>query len=331
MQLRRLGESELKVSEVSMGCWGIGGGDVWGNQEKQDALEAIRVALDSGINFFDTAEAYGDGASEELVGKALEGRRDEAIIGTKVSPDNLAPADLRKSCEDSLRRLKTDYIDVYYIHWPNRKIPLEDTLGEMEKLKEEGKIRTIACSNFGVEDLQELLEHGRVEANQLPYSLLWRAIEHELQPLCVENNIGITAYSPLVHGLLTGKFDGPDDVPAGRARTRHFSSNRPKARHGVEGAEEKTFNTIEQIETISREAGLDITKVAISWVSSQKGVSSVVVGARNPEQVKNNVKGAQLSLTSDIKERLAEVTRELKRQFGKDPDMWNAPEESRYR
>lgn len=331
MQYRKLGRSELEVSVVSMGCWGIGGGDVWGKQDEEEAIEAIRLALDLGINFFDTAEGYGDGASERLLGEALEGRRNKAVVATKVSPGNLAPADLRESCEDSLRRLKTDYIDVYYIHWPSREVPLEDTLAELERLKDEGKIRTIACSNFGQKDLTELLEKGRVEANQLPYSLLWRAVEYEIQPICLENEIGITAYSPLLHGLLTGKFETPADVPAGRARTRHFSADRPKARHGTEGAEEETFAAINRIEEISRQAGMKMTKAAISWVAARPGVSSVIVGARNPEQIRENAKAGEVNLPSDLQKELEEATEELKEKLGQDPDMWNAPEDSRYR
>ena len=168
MKYRKLGKSQLEVSTISMGCWAIAGGNTWGPQDDREAVKAIQTAYDQGINFFDTAEAYGDGYSEKLLGKAVQDFRNDIIIASKVSPNNLKPENLRQSCEDSLRRLNTDYIDVYYIHWPNREIPFADTLATMEELKQEGKIRSIACSNFGKNDLTELLKHGSVDANQLP-------------------------------------------------------------------------------------------------------------------------------------------------------------------
>jgi len=324
MKYRKLGQSKLEVSVISMGCWAIAGGSIWGPQKEDDAINAIYEALDEGINFFDTAEGYGNGYSEELVGRALSKRRKKAIIATKVSSGHLKPKDLKKACENSLRRLQTDYIDLYYIHWPNREIPIEETLSAMEELKKEGKIRVIGCSNFGKIDLTELLKKGRVEANEFAYNLLWRAIEYEIQPLCVNNNIGITCYSPLAQGLLTGKFKSADDVPEGRARTRHFSSSRPQVRHGEAGAEKETFKALAKIEKVSKEINIPMAQISLSWLLSQPGVASIIAGARNPEQVKINSQAGELTLPQEVIEQLTLITEDLKKKLGNNPDMWES-------
>ncbi len=322
MKYKKLGQTELKVSIISMGCSAISGDSTWGPQKESDVNAAIYAALDAGINFFDTAEAYGNGYSEKIVGKALSKRRKEIIIATKVSPSHLRPNDIRKSCENSLRHLQTDYIDLYYIHWPNWKIPIEDTLSELEKLKEEGKIRLIGCSNFGTIDLTELLKKGRVEVNQLPYNLIWRAIEYEIQPISLKNNIAIACYSPLAKGLLTGKFNSADEVPEGRARTRYFSGNRPQARHGEIGAEKETFETLAKIRRICREINAPMAQVALSWLLSRPGIASIIVGVRNPQEININVKAAELKLPPEILEQLTLASKDLKRKMGSNPDMW---------
>jgi len=329
MQYRKLGRSGLEVSAISMGCWALAGGGTWGPQDENDAIAAVKTACDVGINFFDTAEAYGDGRSEEILGRALKGRRHDVVIASKVSASNLSPADLKKACENSLRRLKTDYIDVYYIHWPGRGIPIQDTLGAMEELREEGKIEVAACSNFGTADLQELLKHGRVEANQLPYSLLWRAIEFEIQPLCVDHEIGITCYSPLAQGLLTGKFASADEVPEGRARTRLFSTQRAQARHGEKGAEKETFAIVDLVREVSAETGIGMSQIALAWLLTRPGVASVIAGARNPEQVRANAGAADVDLPAATVDKLTRETEELKQMMGTNPDMWQS--DSRYR
>ncbi|MFW5980656.1 MAG: aldo/keto reductase [Halanaerobiaceae bacterium] len=328
MDFRKLGNSDLEVSSISMGCWAIAGGSTWGPQDDRDAIDAIRTGYDCGINFFDTAEGYGDGYSEKLLGKAVKDFRQEVIIASKVSRSNLAPEDLRKSCENSLRRLNTDYIDVYYIHWPSREVPFADTLETLYQLKKEGKIRSVCCSNFGKNDLTELLEQGQVDANQLPYNLLFRAIEYEIQPICVENDVSITCYSPIAQGLLTGKFNSLEEVPEGRARTRHFSKERPQVRHQEEGAEEETFTAIKKIKEISQESGIKMVHLALSWLLYQDGVTSVIVGARNPEQIRENARAGEISLSRDIIKELTESTDKLKQALGKNPDMWQS--DSRY-
>jgi len=193
----------------------------------------------------------------------------------------------------------------------------------MERLKEEGKIRLVGCSNFGRQDLTELLQYGRVEVNQLPYSLLWRAIEYEILPTCVENGVSVACYSPLVQGILTGKFRSADDVPPERARTRHFSSSRVGTRHSEPGAEKETFETIEKIREICQKADLPMIQVAIAWLLRQEGIATVTVGARNPEQVRANATAASLELPRDVVEALTRATEPLKDKLGANADLWN--------
>ena len=312
-----------------MGCWAIAGDQFWGTQDERDAVEAIRTAVDCGINFIDTAEAYGNGASEELIGKALEGRRDQVVLATKVGGQYLAPDDLRAACEASLTRMRTDYIDVYYIHWPNWDVPFSETYGALSRLKEEGKVRVIACSNFGKRDLPELLREGRVEANQLPYNLLWRGIEYEILPLCIENGVSVTCYSPLLHGLLTGKFRSVEDLPPNRIRTRHMAPGRMGVRHTELGAEQETFAAVDQIRDLAEQAGMPMAQLSIAWLLHQEGVTSVIAGARNPDQVKVNSAAASVTLSDDVLARLEEITQPLKVHFGTNVDLWDT--ESRIR
>jgi len=312
-----------------MGCWAIVGDKVWGPQRESDSIGALHTAIDVGINFFDTAELYGDGYSEEILGKAFFYQREKVVIGSKVNPEHLSREKLIKACEDSLRRLKTDYIDIYHIHFPNYEVPISETLEALEKLRNEGKIRAIGVSNFGKRDLQELLTHRNVEVDQLPYNLLWRAIEYEILPFCIQNDIGITCYSPLSQGLLTGKFLSPDEVPVGRARTRHFSGKRPMARHGEGGAESETFATIKAIQHIAKEINIPMANISLAWLLAQRGVISIIVGARDPKQVRENVQAADLKLSSDVVTKLTEITEELKQKLGPNADMYQS--ESRIR
>lgn len=327
---RTLGCTDIEVSTISMGCWAIVGGSTWGPQDEKDALEAMRAALDQGVTFFDTAEGYGGGYSEQLLAKGLADCRERVVIGSKVSPSHVnSYEELKASCDESLKNLGTDYIDVYHLHWPNRKTPIADILGWFETLRKAGKIRAAAVSNFGPGDLQDLLDAGRCEVNQLPYNLLWRAIEAEIMPLCREHDISVTCYSPIAQGMLTGKFDSPDEVPDGRARTRHFSSDRPQTRHGEPGCERLTFESIARIREIADGLGRPMAEVALAWLIAQPGVASVIAGARNAEQMTQNAQAMQTPLPADAIQALDAATRDLKRELGSDPDMWQST--SRYR
>ena len=331
MQLRQLGNSTLMVSPIAVGFWGIVGGDYWGPQDETDTINTVSAALDAGINFFDTAEGYGNGYSEEMLGRALQGRRDEAIIASKVSERNLAPADIRAACERSLKRLGTDTIDLYQVHWPSRDIRYADTIDTLLELQRAGKIRVIGVSNFGALDMPDMLQYGRYDANQLPYSLLWRAIEYEIQPQCVEEKISILPYSPLNQALLTGRYRNADEMPYSRTRTRHFRGDRRDSKHGTPGFEKETFKAVDAIRELCADINQSMVHVALAWLLHKPAVTSVLAGARNREQIESNVIAGSLSLSTETMQRLDEATADLKAKLGPDPDMWGIGEDSRYR
>lgn len=332
MEYRKLGGTDIEVSVVAMGCWAIAGDQTWGDQDEADSIATIHKALEVGVNFFDTAEMYGDGYSEEVVGRALKGRRSEAVIADKVSANHLPPAELRAACERSLRRLQTDYIDLYQIHWPNWELPIAETLGVLRDLQREGKVRAIGVCNFGQRDFTELLEAGHVASNQLPYNLLWRPIEFAIQPLCVEHGVSILPYSPLMQGLLTGKFASGDEVPDSRARTRHYDPDKhPGTRHGESGQEAETFAAVARIRAICQRIDVPMAEVALAWLLAQPAVTSVLAGARYPDQIVQNAHAAKVELPDDVVAELTAVTDELKARFGANPDMWQNETNSRYR
>jgi aryl-alcohol dehydrogenase-like predicted oxidoreductase len=329
MENIQLGNSDLSVSKIALGCWGFAGGEMWGAQDEADSISTIEAALDVGINFFENAQGYGNGYSEEVLGKVLKGRRDKVVIATKISAATAANQGIEAACELSLERLQTDYIDLLQPHWPYRHIPADETYQAFSELRKAGKIRAFGVSNYGVGDLSDILEYGGVSSNQLPYSLLFRAIEHEIQPLCVQENIGILCYSTLLHGLLAGKFNSPADVPDGRGRTRHFSKNRSGTRHGEEGCESEIFVAIDRIREIAAEVEQPMALVSGAWVLQQPGVASVIAGARRPEQIREMAAAADFHLDPAIIQRLNAATKEVKQILGPNPDMWAS--ESRIR
>jgi aryl-alcohol dehydrogenase-like predicted oxidoreductase len=323
MRYQKLGRTNLNISVVCQGTWSVATKDVfWDNQDRGDSLAAIRAGLDAGVNFFDTAPAYGNGEAEEILGEALGSRRREVVVATKVAPSELEPDKLRQSCERSLRALRSDYIDLYQIHWPSKTLPLEPTWRTLEALQREGKIRHIGVSNFGKSFFGEMLQLGRAESNQLPYSLLWRAVEFDIQPLCVANAMSILCYSPLGQGLLTGKFPTADEVPEKRARTRLFSSSRKMTRHGEAGCEQETFATLAEIKRMADEIGQPMGRVALAWLLAQPGVASAVVGARNAAQAVEISTAAELRLDAGVIARLSAVTESLKQKLGSNADPW---------
>lgn len=331
MEYRKLGASGLSVSAVAMGCWALAGDATWGPQTEADSIATIHAALDAGVTLFDTAEGYGAGDSESLLGRALAagGRRHRAVIATKVGRSNLSASQVQQACEDSLRRLQTDYIDLYQIHWPSRSVPLHETVGTLERLREQGKMRAFGVCNFGVQDLSDLLTIGQIETNQLPYSLLWRAIEYEIQAKCVAENIGILCYSSLAQGLLTGKFASADEVPEGRARTRLFAGHRPQARHGEPGCEAEAFAAIEHIRRMCGTLHQPMARVAVAWLLRQPGVTAVIAGARRPDQIQETAQAAAITLTPETVDELSTATAKLKDVIGSNPDMWQST--SRFR
>ena len=330
MEYRKLGQTEISVSVMAMGCWAITGDSTWGEQDESESIATIRAALDVGINFFDTAEMYGAGYSEELLSKALTGKRDEVVLASKLNQDRMVdPSQIREACEGSLRRLGTDYLDLYQIHWSHPDARWPEVFEALENLRTEGKIRAIGVSNLGTQDMQRIPADLRCCSNQLPSSMLWRSIEYDIESVCIEKGLGILCYSPLAQGLLAGKFFDPDSVPEGRARTRWFSSNRPQTRHGEPGQEELTFATLEKIQEISDGLHQPMARLALDWLLQRPGVTSVLVGARSPNQIKENARAADLALAPTAIHALTELTEDLKQALGPNPDMWQRALESR--
>lgn len=323
MRYTTLGETSIRVSVICQGCWSLAGGRIWGPQDEADSIAALQQGLDVGINFFDSAEAYGNGGSEELLGKVLADRRREIVLATKVSGERLPdPSAIKSACEGSLRRLRTECIDLYQVHWPHPHANMAEVVGTLVELREEGKIHALGVSNFGVSYLDDILSVGRIETNQLCYSLMWRAIEYAIQPQCVKNGVGILCYSPLCQGLLTGKFSSADEVPPARARTRLFSSRRPQARHTEPGCEEEVFQAIAEIRDLCADLGLSMGNVSLAWLLGREGVTSVVVGGRNARQVVDNAKAADVKLPGDTLDRLSRLSEAVKARIGGNADMW---------
>lgn len=321
MEKRICGDSGIEISPMGIGCWAYGGGDYWGPQAQSDVTEVAHAALDAGINFFDTAEGYNAGRSEEALAIALKGRRHEAVIGTKVStPD---PGTIREHCEASLRRLQTDYVDIYMIHWPHDEFAIEESMAVLTRLREDGLIRAIGVSNFGIGQLTEAIDTGEpIAVNQLCYNLLSRAIEPEVLPLCQRNNVGILGYMPLLQGILTGKYKSADEIPPVHSRFRHFGADRANASHGEEGAEEELFGTIERIRGIAEAEQVPMSRIAIAWAMAKPGITCMLAGTRNIGELQQNLHAVEYSLPPEVIENLDKVTASLLEKMGANPDYF---------
>lgn len=329
MKYRTLGKTDLSVSPVALGCMSLCSNQTYDAIPEQQAIDTVHAAMDAGVNLFDTAPMYGDGESERLLGKALLGRRDKAVIADKVAGSAMSHDAVIAGCETSLRLLQTDYVDLLQIHWASSTVPLDETLSAMEKLKQSGKVRALGVCNFGVTDLANATEKHRIETDQLPYSLLLRGVEFEVQAMCREREIGMLCYSPLAQGLLAGKYRSSAEVPDGRARTRHFSKSRPQARHREAGCETETFDAIHAIEAICQRVGRPVADVALAWVLHQPAVAAVLAGASRPDQIRANVAAAEIRLSPEVLRELDEATRPVKQRLGPNVDPWQS--ESRIR
>jgi aryl-alcohol dehydrogenase-like predicted oxidoreductase len=243
----------------------------------------------------------------------------------------MGPDKLVTSVERSLGLLDTDYVDLLQIHWPSREVPLGETWRALERLREQGKVRALGVSNFGPLDLAELLRLGVPVTNQVPYSLLSRAVELELVPRCLSGNVGILCYSPLLWGLLAGTYRTADDVPAGRARSRHFSPTRPQTRHTEPGCEASTFEALAHIRACAERLGASMSELAVAWLLHQPAVTSVLAGIRRPDQALANARAAELRLDADTLRELDDATVAVKTALGANPDLWQSGSASRYR
>jgi aryl-alcohol dehydrogenase-like predicted oxidoreductase len=308
MRYRPLGQSSIQASAVGFGAWAIGGW-MWGGADEREAVRAIQAALDQGITLIDTAPAYGLGLSEELVGEAIAGRREKVVLATKCGlvwhtaggrfffnqggkPVHryLGGDSIRYELEQSLKRLRTDYVDLYQTHWQDSTTPIEETMTALVDLKRQGKIRAIGVSNASVEDIRQYQRLGPVDADQEKYSLLDRGQEAALVPYCREQGIAVLAYSPLANGLLTGKI-GPE---------REFSGDdlrRNNPRFSVENRV-RIQAMLEQIQPIAGVHGLTLGQLVIAWTLAQPGITHALVGARNPRQAIENA-GAADAILSD--------------------------------
>lgn len=323
MELRTLGRSDVKVTPMSFGAWAIGGW-MWGGAEEKEAIEAIRAAYDAGITTIDTAPVYGFGKSEELVGHAMEGiQRDKYQILTKFgmnweteegepffdSVDNdgkpfkmyklASRAKVMKECEDCLRRLKTDYIDLFQIHWPDNSTPVSETFEAVQRLIEQGKVRAAGVCNYTTELVEEALKTIQLASNQVPYSLINRDIEKNVLPKAIEKGMSIIPYSPLQRGLLTGKIK--PGYKFGEGDTRE--GNRFYTDENIR----RTNDLLEEIKPIAEGYNATLAQVIINWTINQPGIGTVLVGARNAQQVKDNVGALNFTLSAEDIRRITEA------------------------
>lgn len=335
---RACGKFNLELPILGLGCWCFGGGEYWGAQSQNDVNDVVHYAVKHGCNYFDTAEAYNNGASEISLGLALQGvPREQVLIGTKISPSNTQPDKLKQHCEASLRRLRTDYVDLYMVHWPltppsirhftSEPMPIpkvQDAFGTLMELKQAGKIRYIGVSNFGPVKLDEALATGaEIVINQLPYSLLTRAIELEILPKCRALGIGVVGYMTLLQGILTDSFATLDELPVLRQRTRHFDSRRTSlTRHGLRGAEAETNDALASIRALARKHGTTTRELALKWAMAGPGTTCSLSGARNLTQLRENLKATQEPLPSEIIAELNSATQPLLEALGPSFDYW---------
>lgn len=286
---------------------------MWGGADEKDSLKAIRACLDNGISSIDTAAIYGFGLSEKLVGEAIRGKRDRYEILTKcgmrwdgskgtyffTSNDNegvqreiytySGRESIIAECEDSLKRLGTDYIDLYQVHWPDKSTPIEEAMEAFRILLEQGKIRAAGVSNYSVEQMEQASTVVDLASNQVPYSMVRRDIEEDVVPWCLENNCGILAYSPLQRGLLTGKIT-PD-------YTFSPGDSRPESAHFKIDNLIKTNSFLEQITPLAEDKGCTLSQLVIAWTLRQPGITVALVGARTEEQVKQNAGAMKVQLS----------------------------------
>lgn len=293
MEQKPLGQSGIRVSRLGLGTWAMGGEEpVWGVTDDRESVAAIHQALDRGINLIDTAPIYGSGHAEEIVGKAIAGNRERVVIATKCGlvpserPSSLPRRDLSqknilRECDASLRRLKTDVIDIYQCHWPDPETPIRETMETLSGLLELGKIRAIGLSNYGCERLAAAREFGIVHCIQPSFSLLSQRAADDLLPYCEEHEIGVISYGPLARGLLTGKFNAESSFRDLRAQDAEFLGARFQ----------RNLKTVESLRTIASKYDRTVGQLAINWVVSFPGITAAIVGAKRPSQLIENVGG----------------------------------------
>ena len=306
----RLGRSGLEVSPIAFGAWQLGG--EWGEFDREQGIAAIRHARALGVNLFDTAQGYGFGASERLLGEALrddlDHRRDQVFIATKgglrMTENGLvrdsSPDWLRSGVEDSLAALGVDHVDIYQVHWPDPRVPFAESAGALQELVDEGKIRHVGVSNYDAAQMAEFSRTLRVATLQPPYDLFRRDIEDGVLPYCLEHDVGVLVYGPLAHGLLTGTMDeettfAKDDW---RSRAPFFKGD----------AFRRNVRVVRELEKFARdELGVSVSQLAIAWALANPAVEVAIVGARSPEHIEDSVTAAELALSELDLERVERI------------------------
>jgi aryl-alcohol dehydrogenase-like predicted oxidoreductase len=319
MDYRQLGSSGLRVSALTLGTMTFGGQGNFakvGSTDVATARRQIDMCVDAGINLIDTADVYSRGASEEIVGEALDGRREELLLATKVrmrmgdgpNMEGLSRHHVIEGCEASLRRLRTDHIDLYQVHEWDGSVPLQETLSALDQLVTDGKVRYVGVSNFAGWQLMKALgiseRHGleRFVSQQIYYSLQERSAEYELIPAAADQGLGTLVWSPLAGGLLSGKYRRGEDAPEGSRRFAGWSEP-PVYDEG------KLYDTVETLVEIGEGHGVSAAQVALAWLLTRPTISSVVVGARTDEQLADNLQAAELRLSPDELTAIEQVSR----------------------
>lgn len=318
MQTRQLGNRDMRLTTVGLGTWALGGPWQfgWGPQEDDDAIAAIVEALDAGINWIDTAPAYGLGHSEELIGQVLRRTGHKPYIATKCGilwnekkekVVHLKRDSIRRECHDSLRRLGVETIDLYQMHWPDPEPDIEEAWEEMARLKDEGKVRYLGVSNFNVQQMERVARIHPISSLQPPYSMLRREPERELLGYCTQHGLGMIVYSPMQRGLLTGKFSherlaalAPDDH---RRRAPDFQEPQFTA----------TLELVERLKEIAARNGRTVAQLAVSWVLRRPEVTAAIVGARQPGQIAETAPAADWNLSQEDIEEIETLLAERER------------------
>lgn len=291
MQRIQLGKTDVQVSSFIQGSW-IMGKDYWGGAEDQDSIEAIRAAFENGINTIDTAYIYGKGHAERVVGEAIKGisRRDLVLV-TKLWKTDMGKDRAQKGLEEAMERMGTDYVDVFFLHYPVDDVPIEETMQEMMRFKKEGKIRAIGVSNFSLAQMKEALQYGDIDVIQPCYSLLWRFIDRDILPFCIENSIGVIPYSPLGQGLLTGYITKDEKFREG--------DNRPTTPLFAPENFGNALQVTEVVKEIAAKYGRTPAQTAINWLTGCQGITAPIIGGKNRAEVEDNVKAFDWKLSPE--------------------------------
>ena len=348
MEMRRLGKSDILINPIGMGCWSFGGGDYWGRQDQDDVDNIVHKAIENGINFFDTAEMYNEGKSEQSLGIALKGIRSKVIVCSKISPSNASSSRMKIHCEESLKRLGTDYIDIYLLHWPitpssvrsftndteiiKNPPTTEEAFSALRDLQKEGKVRYTGISNFGLNQMKEALNTGAdIITNELPYNILSRAIEKEIMPFCISSDISVVCSMGLQQGLLAGIYNDPSEVPPKQARSRHFNNERGagQSRHMGEGAETEVFEVIKSLKKISYEQNISPAQLALAWILSKPGIGCVLAGSRSIKELEDNLQAGAITLDKKLIEEIDYISEPVLKKLGFNPDYYENSENGR--